>query len=332
MRILILGGTAWLGRTVAALGVAEGHDVVCLARGVSGAVPSGASLVVGERDRPDAYDVVSGQSWDAVIDVSRQPSHVREALQALSATTRHWVFVSTCNVYADASRLDGDESDPLLEPLPVDEPATPETYGAGKVACELSVLEHRGSQGALIARAGLIGGPDEPFDRCGYWPWRFARPAAPGGAVLVPDVPELITSVIDVRDLARFLLDTATMRISGTFDTVGERLPLKSHLTTARLVAGHRGPLVSASPEWLTEHGVQPWMGERSLPLWLPPDSVGMTARQGVHARAAGLVTRPLADTLTDTLVWELAREQPRPRRAGLTDDDERVLLAELRP
>ena len=241
VRILILGGTAWLGRTVAALAVAEGHDAVCLARGVSGAVPSGASLVVGERDRPDAYDVVSGQSWDAVIDVSRQPSHVREALQALSATTRHWVFVSTCNVYADASRLDGDESDPLLEPLPVDEPATPETYGAGKVACELSVLEHRGSQGALIARAGLIGGPDEPFDRCGYWPWRFARPAAPDGAVLVPDVPELITSVIDVRDLARFLLDAATRRISGVFDTVGERLPLEVHcppLSWSRAIAG----------------------------------------------------------------------------------------------
>ena len=332
MRILILGGTAWLGRTVAALGVTEGHEVVCLARGASGAVPSGAHLVVCDRDRPNAYDLVSGQSWDAVIDVSRQPSHVREALQALSATTRHWVFVSTGNVYADATRLDGDETDPLLEPLPLSQPATPETYGEGKVACELSVLEHHGTEGAMIARAGLIGGPEEPFDRCGYWPWRFARPAAPDGAVLVPNVPELITSVIDVRDLARFLLDAATTRISGVYDTVGEQLPLELHLATARLVADHRGPLVAASPEWLTERGVQPWMGERSLPLWLPPDSVGLTARQGALARSAGLLIRALTDTLTDTLAWELARKQPRPRRAGLTDDDERRLLAELRP
>jgi hypothetical protein len=287
---------------------------------------------VGDRNRPDAYDVVSGQSWDAVVDVARRPAHVRGALGALSAATRHWVFVSTGNVYADASRLDGDESDPLLEPLPVDQPATPETYGEGKVACELSVLEDRGSEGAMIARAGLIGGPEEPFDRCGYWPWRFARPAASDGAVLVPDVPDLITSMIDVRDLARFLLDAGTDRISGAFDTVGEQLPLESHLATARLVAGHEGPLVPASPEWLTEHGVQPWMGERSLPLWLPPDSVGITARRGARARSAGLLNRPLTDTLADTLTWELARDQRRPRRAGLTDDDERQLLAELRP
>ncbi len=331
MRILILGGTAWLGRTVAAFGVAEGHEVVCLARGEAGTVPTGATLVVGNRDRPNAYETVAGSQFDAVIDVSRQPAHVAGALETLSATAGHWVFVSTGNVYADASRLDGDESDPLLEPLPPDQGATPETYGAGKVACELSVLEHRGTEGALIARAGLIGGPDEPFDRCGYWPWRFARPAAPDGAVLVPHVPELITSVIDVRDLARFLLEAATTRISGVFDTVGERLPFELHLATAQLVAGHRGPLVPASPAWLSEHGVQPWMGERSLPLWLPPDSVGMTARQGARAHAAGLVNRPLADTLTDTLAWELAREQPRPRRAGLTDDDERRLLSELR-
>lgn len=327
-----MGGTAWLGRTVAALAVADGHEVVCLARGASGAVPSDASLVVGDRDRPDAYDAVAGAHWGAVIDVSRQPSHVLGALEALSATTRHWVFVSTGNVYADASRLDGDEHDPLLEPLPPDQPATSETYGAGKVACELSVLEHRGTEGAMIARAGLIGGPDEPFDRCGYWPWRFTRTAAPDGSVLVPDVPEQITSVVDVCDLARFLLDAAATKISGVFDTVGERFPFELHLAEARLVAGHSGPLVPASPEWLIEHGIQPWMGDRSLPLWLPPDALGLAARQGARARSAGLVTRRLTDTLADTLAWELAREQPQPRRAGLTDDDERSLLAELRP
>ena len=154
MRILILGGTAWLGRYGSALGVAEGHDVVCLARGASGNVPSGANLVVGDRDRPNAYDPVSARSWDAVIDVARQPGHVAGALQALSATTRHWVFVSTGNVYADAARLDGDETDPLLDPLPLTSRPRPRRYGEGKVACELSVLEHRGAGGAMIARAG----------------------------------------------------------------------------------------------------------------------------------------------------------------------------------
>ena len=148
MRILILGGTAWLGRAVAALGVVDGHEVVCLARGESGSVSPGATLAIGDRNRPDAYDSVAEASWNAVIDVSRQPAHAAGALDALSGTTRHWVFVSTGNVYADASRLGGDESDPLLEPLPLSQPATPETYGEGKVACELSVLERRGTEGA----------------------------------------------------------------------------------------------------------------------------------------------------------------------------------------
>jgi 2'-hydroxyisoflavone reductase len=329
VHLLILGGTAWLGQAVAAAAVAEGHDVVCVARGESGAVPAGATLVRADRDRAEAYDAVAGRHFDGVVEVSRQPAHVAGALRALTAG--HWVFVSTGNVYADASRRDGDESDPLLEPLPVGERATPETYGAGKVACERSVLEERGLDGTLIARVGLIGGPGDPFDRSGYWPWRFARPSTADGAVLIPDVPDLPTSMIDVRDLAHFLLIAVTQRISGIVDAVGERVPFELHLGAARMVAEHLGPTVPASLGWLIEHDVQPWMGERSLPLWLPPESVGLTSRQGLRARSAGLETRPLADTLIDTLAWELARDQPRPRRAGLSDEDERALLAELR-
>jgi 2'-hydroxyisoflavone reductase len=332
MRILILGGTAWLGHTVAAAAVEDGHSVVCLARGSSGAIPTGADFVRVDRSQAGAYDAVREDSWEVILDLSREPSHVVGALRALADRAGHWVFVSTGNVYADLAAVDADEFAALRMPLPSDEPASPETYGEGKVACEQAVLHHCGPDHALIARAGLIAGPDEPFDRTGYWPWRFARPARPDNAVLVPDVPHLLTSMIDVRDLARFLLKAGMSKVSGAYDTVGEPMSLEDHLTVARSVAHHSGPLVRATPEWLTAHAVQPWMGQRSLPLWLPPEVAGMTARRGSRARAAGLETRPLEDTLADTLAWELSREQPRPRKAGLSDDDERELLSLLAP
>ena len=146
----------------------------------------------------------------------------------------------------------------------------------------------------------------------------------------MPAVPGLATQVIDVRDLAAWLVDAAGRHVSGTFNATGETLSLSEHIEVARKVAGHTGPLVAVDQEWLLAHEVEPWMGERSLPLWLPPDYAGFNSRDSSKARAAGLSTRPLADTLTDTLAWELAREPGRPRRAGLSDDDERVLLQEL--
>lgn len=326
VRLLILGGTAWLGRTVAAAAHAAGDEVVCLARGESGAVPSGVTLVRSDRNRPDAYEAVAAESWDAVLDVSRTPRHVEGAVEALGNRTEHWIFVSTGNVYADQVTLGGDETAALLDPLPAGEPPTPESYGPAKVACERSVLTELGADRALIARSGLIGGPEDEFDRSGYWPWRFARPASADGGVLVPDVPQLTTSMIDVRDLAAFLLLAARERVAGCVDAVGELMSFRRHLEAAREVAGHGGALVPASPAWLEAQGVQPWMGARSLPLWLPPDFVGLTARPGAKARSAGLVSRPIEETLADTLAWELSRTQPVPRRAGLSDDDERRL------
>jgi hypothetical protein len=147
--------------------------------------------------------------------------------------------------------------------------------------------------------------------------------------VLVPDAPALPTQVIDVRDLAAWIVDAGTAGLTGTFNATGETTPLPDHLTMARAVAGHTGPVVPVDQDWLLAHDVEPWMGERSLPLWLPlPDYAGFSARDSSAARAAGLVTRPLADTLADTLAWELTAGADRPRLAGLTADEERRLLA----
>lgn len=320
MRILVLGGTAWLGRTIAAEAVARGHEVVCLARGTSGGAADGVRLVVADRERADAYDGVRGR-WDAVVDVARTPGHVRGAVAALDA--ERYLLVSTGNVYADHSRPDQDETAALLDPDEASDDPT-EAYGRGKAACERAVLAAFGDR-ALIARAGLIGGPGDPSGRSGYWPWRFAHPS--GDAVLVPDAAERPTQVVDVRDLVTWLIDVAERGLGGVFDAVGPQVPLGEHLAVARRIAGHAGAVVPADEAWLAAQGVAEWSGPRSLPLWLTEeDWQGFTARVGSRARAAGLAHRPLEATLRDVLAWE-ERQPLHPHGAGLADEEERDLL-----
>jgi 2'-hydroxyisoflavone reductase len=165
---------------------------------------------------------------------------VRRAAEAPAATTAHAVFVSTGNVYADHSDKGTTESAPLLSPLNVDEMPDMSAYGAAKVACEEHVVAAFGSERVTIARAGLIGGPGDVSDRSGYWPWRFANPAAADGRVLAPDAPRATAQVVDVRDLAAWLLPAATRRIAGAFNTSGETLPLAEHLSVARKIARHQ--------------------------------------------------------------------------------------------
>ncbi len=332
MRVLVLGGTAWLGGHVAGSALQMGHQVTCVARGVSGTVPDGAVLVAADRTKPGAYDRVAEDEWDVVVEVSRQPGQVRSAVAALAARTRYFVFVSSANVYADHSTPGQQEDGALLPPLAGDVMESMETYGEAKVACEQHVLAAFGPRRALIARVGLIGGPHDVFDRTGYWPLRFARPATEDGAVLVPDAPALLTQVIDVRDLAAWLVDAGCHGVAGVFNATGETVLLAQHLEVARRVAGHTGSVIRADQQWLLAQGVEPWMGERSLPLWLTdPDWLGFNARDSSKARRAGLVTRPLDQTLSDTLAWELSRAPGFVRRAGLSDSDERALLQALR-
>src|SRR3954447_1274463 len=152
MRILVLGGTAWLGREVAVQARNARHEVVCVARGESGAVAEGVRLLVADRDRADALAPLLGQRWDAAVDVSRQPGHVRRASEALSDVA-HFVFVSTANVYADETTPDQDETSALREPLGSDTMASMEEYGPAKVACEQAVQDVYGER-CTIARAG----------------------------------------------------------------------------------------------------------------------------------------------------------------------------------
>jgi nucleoside-diphosphate-sugar epimerase len=328
MRILVLGGTAWLGRHIVEAALANGHEVTALARGEAGAAPGNARFIRADRDRDDAFDPLGAESWDAVIDVARQPGQVRRAVAALADRTTHWVFVSSASVYAESTSIGDDESAELLPPLDGDVMESMETYGSAKVSCEKHVLDGVGADRAFIARPSLIGGPGDWSGRTGYWPRRFARPSNPEGRVLIPDAPDVLVQVLDVRDLAEWLVSAAERGISGIANAGGPTHTLAEHLDTVRNVAGFTGTWEVAGEDWLTAHGVEPWMGPRSLPLWLPPESAGLNGHDLSLAASMGLRTRPLAETLADTLGWELA--EPGPRRAGLSDDDERELLAAL--
>jgi 2'-hydroxyisoflavone reductase len=332
MRILVLGGTAWLGRQMAESALAQGHEVTCLARGESGKIPIGARWVHGDRDHESAYAGVADDRWDSVIDVSRQPGQARRAAAALAGACGSFVFVSSTSVYADHKDLDQDENAALLPALESDVMENMSFYGPAKVACEQHVRDLVGAHRSLIARVGLIGGPGDEFDRTGYWPLRFARAAEASRPVLVPDTPSLPTQVIDVRDLAQWLIHCACNGVVGLFNATGETKPFEEHVAIARQVAGHYGTVVNAPPEWLLRQGVAPWMGPKSLPLWLPMDShAGFNARSSSKAVQAGLVRRPLEETLRDALAWELLRNPlPAARRAGLSDAEEANLLLAL--
>jgi 2'-hydroxyisoflavone reductase len=328
MRILMLGGTAWLGRAITSAALTQGHQVTCLARGSSGDVPGGAIFVQADRDRADAYQAVEDEQWDVVIDMARQPGHVRRAVKALAATGGRVVLISSGSVYADHGTPGADESAALLPPLADDVMESMAAYGEAKVACEQAVLDGYGPDRSTIVRSGLIGGPGDPTDRAGYWPMRFAFPADPAGSVLIPDSPHQLTQLIDVRDLAAWVVTVAVRGITGTYNATGDPILLADHLDAARGVAGHTGPLVRVDQDWLIAHEVNPWMGGRSLPLWLPmPDYAGFGARDNAAARAAGLPTRPLDETLGDILAWETRAGVDRPRKAGLTTAEERELI-----
>ncbi|MET0448527.1 MAG: NAD-dependent epimerase/dehydratase family protein [Aeromicrobium sp.] len=317
---LVLGGTSWLGGRIAHEAAARGHDVTCLARGESGAAPRAAEFIGADRSEPGAYDEVIDRRWDHVVDVSRQPGHVRSAVRALGGVASHWIFVSTGSVYADQSVVLTEES-PLLPPLEGDE-ADMETYGEGKVACEAAVS---GLRRHLIVRAGLIGGPGDRSDRLGYYVSRFAL--AGDERVLVPAVTDQPMQVVDVRDLAAWIVRMADAGSTGVVHGVGEPTTVGALIDRSAEVAEFSGQQVVRDEDWLHGHGVEEWMGPRTLPLWLPASHHGMGLMDDTRAMALGLERRPLADTLRDTLDDERDRGLDRERRAGLSRSDELALL-----
>jgi len=311
MRILVLGGTQFLGRHVVDAALERGHDVTLFNRGRTRPdLYPGVEKLRGDRD--GGLEPLAGRSFDAVVDTSGYvPRIVRETIEALG-DAGHYTFVSSISVYADLSAPPA-VGDPVAE-LEEETEEWREAYGELKADCEDVVRER--FPDAFIPRPGLIVGPWDPTGRFTYWPERLAA----GGRVLAPAPPDADAQVIDARDLAGWIVCAAENRTAGTFNAVG---PIGRR--DAFLEACGGGELVWVDPAFLAEQGVEEWM---ELPLWLAsPEYSAMLSVDPAPARAAGLETRPLEETARDTLAWVRSGEAPADPPAGLDREKERAVL-----
>jgi 2'-hydroxyisoflavone reductase len=315
VKLLLLGGTRFVGRHLAEAAVAAGHDVTLFHRGQTapGGV-TGAKSLLG--DRAGRLEALRGGTWDAAVDFSGYlPDEVEASCAILKGTVGLFAFVSTVSVYADWSRA-GDEAAPRCEPLwDVSRGQSGETYGRFKAACEDVVLSAFGPR-ALIVRPGLIVGPHDPTDRFTYWPARIAR----GGEVLAPGRPERVVQVIDARDLAAWLLSCVAKGATGTFNACGAGISMKALLETIRIAVVSGARFTWVSDDALARAEVAPYT---ELPLWIPGVDDQFSSKK---AEAAGLKRRPLAQTALDTLEWDKTRPQG-PRKNGLSPEKEQELL-----
>jgi 2'-hydroxyisoflavone reductase len=291
VRLLLLGGTKFLGRAAVEAGLARGHEVTLFNRGETNPelFPEAEKL---RGDRDGDLSALEGREWDAVIDPSGYvPRVVRASAELLRGSVGHYVFVSSGSVYAEPYVPGYDESAPTVE---LEDPASEEVlrdYGALKAACE-EVLREVFPEAHTNVRAGLIVGPHDGSGRFTYWPLRGSL----GGEVLAPGPPEHPTQFIDVRDLGAWMVDACERRLAGTFNATGEPVALEPVLEKC----GISDP-VWVDPEFLLEQGVGPWM---ELPLWVPGDDAAFLQMSVAKAVASGLSFRPIEETVRDTLAW----------------------------
>ncbi len=324
MKLLVLGGTVFLGRHVVESALARGHEVSLFNRGQSnpGLFPDAEHLV---GDRNGNLNALENREWDAVLDMCGYvPRIVRASAEALQGSGRY-VFISTISVYADPSKQGLTEEDAVgtLEDRSTEEIGGG-SYGPLKALCEDAVRDVFGDR-ALIIRPGLIVGPDDKTDRFTYWPVRLAE----GGEVLVPDRFDQPTQFIDVRDLAVWVVDMAETGEFGTYNATGPvgSMTFGELLTRCVSAVGKEVVLVKESGEFLESNEVEPWS---DLPLVLPYDGSGdgMGTIDIRRAVGKGLTFRPIEETAVDTLAWFRAYRESGSLRAGLGRDRERELLS----
>jgi len=322
LKILVLGGTKFVGRHLVEAAIARGHTLTLFHRGQTnpGLFP-GVEVVTGDREHD--LDRLAGRRWDAVIDTCGYvPRVVGMAARALAEAVDRYVFISSISVYGTEVAPGADEATPLLS---LDDPSVEvvdgRTYGPLKALCEAeleAILPGR----VLNVRPGLIVGPEDPTDRFTYWPHRLAQ----GGEVLAPGDSRQPVQFIDVRDLAEWIVRAVEDGLVGPFNATGPHDPL----TMEDFLTGSREALASdARVTWVDEafllaQGVRPFT---DLPLWMPRASAGFSAISSRKAQRAGLRYRSLAQTVRDTEAW--ARGQAwEGRKAGLSPDREREVLA----
>jgi 2'-hydroxyisoflavone reductase len=321
VRILVLGGTRFLGRAITDAALGRGDTVTLFNRGVSnpGLFP-GVETVTG--DRGTDLSPLDGREWDAVIDVAGyDPRVVRLSAETFAKRADRYAFVSTVSVYASQDTTEAQLEDAPVARLREGATDLAETYGPNKALCEQVVRDVFGDR-ALIGRPGLITGPHDPTDRVPYWPRRIAR----GGRVLAPGDPADLVQFIDARDVAAFFTDACHAGTSGVFNLTGTPVPFGIFIDRCKTATHSDAEPVWISSQRLVAAGVDPGMG---IPLWVAePGYDAFNNVDSSRAAAAGLVGRPQIDTLRDTLSWDLARGGP--AAEGLPAAEEDRLLREL--
>lgn len=325
MRLLFIGGTRWVGKTMVADALARGHSVTLFNRGqTAGEVPKEAQVVIG--DRATDLGRLEG-TWDAVVDTCGYlPVVVKRSVAALRGRVGRYLFVSSISVLDAGQRRGLDESGPrhTMED-PWTETFQMEHYGALKAVCE-DVVGDAFGEGALIVRPGLIVGPGDYSDRFTYWPVRFSR----GGSVVAPNRPDQPVQFIDVRDLSAFGVRCLEEARSGAYFVTGpaRSMDLRRFLTEVRNAVGSDSPIAWVPAEVLERHAVEPWS---DLPLVLPYSGSddGMACVRLDRALDDGLTLRSLAETAAETLRWFQNRGDDR-LKTGLTPERESAVLADL--
>lgn len=339
-RILLLGGTGFIGPHLVHAALDRGHQVAMLNRGQREPNQNAADFarveaLRGDRTQPDAYRALAGKQWDAVIDTATRLTWTRQAIAALEGSTGRFIYVSSTGVFLPYLTTDIPEDGPVL--LTDTPPQDPPSYGVLKAQSERDVREGFG-EGALIIRPGYIVGPGDTSDRFTYWPVRVAR----GGEVLAPGKPGDFVQYIDVRDLAAWMIRLIEDEASGTFNVVGPAVPQ----TMAQFLDGLRpmaGPGLRYT--WIDDYD---WL--KAYPLrkdangvtsglvdaipWVMPagEDLGHMRISNRKALAAGLTCRPLLTTARDTLAWRQSDAVPAALRKlpryVLTAEQEQAILA----
>jgi 2'-hydroxyisoflavone reductase len=324
MKVLIIGGTRFLGRHLVNSALARGHIVTLFNRGKTNPelFPK-IETIIGDREHD--LEKLSSGAWDAVIDTCGYfPRIVRLAATGLERNVGRYVFISSISVYADFKKIGINESDPVgkIADETIEE-ITGESYGPLKALCEQAILEVYGERG-LVIRPGLIVGPNDPTDRFTYWPVRVAR----GGEVLTPEKPDVPVQIIDVRDLTDFIINLIEEKASGIYNATGPdyELTLGEILDICKQVSGSDANFKWASVDFMKQNKVEEWS---DMPVWVPDneENQGFSRTDISRALKAGLKFRALADTVRDTLAWANTRPADHEWHAGLKPEREQELL-----
>lgn len=324
MKLLIIGGTKFLGRHLTEAALQAGHEITLFNRGKTNAdLFPDVEHLRGDRDTAEGLAALAGRRWDAVVDTCGYfPRQVRDSATALADAVEHYTFISSISVYTEDIPAQADESGSLrtLADETVEE-ITGETYGGLKVLCE-QAAEKAMPNRVLQVRSGLIVGPHDPTDRFTYWPVRVAQ----GGEVLAPDSPQARMQIIDARDQAEWIIRMAQQRKTGIYNLTGpaHNLTLGEVLETCKQVSGSDASFSWVSEAFLSEKEVAPWS---DLPCWIPEAANNLQKMDIGKALADGLLCRPLADTIRDTLVWHRTRPDE-PLKAGISREREAEVLA----